>query len=192
MLTVILLGAGGHAAAVVDLLESSGRWRLGGVLEDRDIGSPTFMGIHLLGKFRDAEKLIGPDLNFVISVGQIGKPGLRKELYEFLQMHEALTPTLVSPHAYVSGRSTISKGSTVFPGAVVNANASIGENCIINSMALVEHDSKIGDHTHISTGARINGGVQIGSESFVGSGAIVYQGVNLPAGTVVPAGKIVR
>ena len=188
----VLLGAGSHAVSVVDLLESTGHYDIYGLLENRLAPGDEFLGHRIVGPFDSLSTHLTSGIGALVSVGQIGPPGIRVELYERLVELGATILTPVSPHAYVSPRAVLGAGTAVFHGAVVNANATIGDNCIINSMALVEHDSTIGHHTHIATGARVNGGVSIGDGCFVGSGAVIFQGCTIPNGSIIPAGTIVK
>lgn len=189
---IVLLGAGSHAVSVLDLVESTGQYSLVGLLDDRKHDGERFLDSVCLGPFESLPKWISEDRAFIVAVGQIGNPGIRETLFESLADLGARIPTIVSPHAYVSGRSYLGTGTAVFHGAVVNAGASVGDNCIINSQSLVEHDAKVGSHSHIATGARINGEASIGSRCFVGSGAVIFQGCQIPDDSVVPAGAVVR
>lgn len=189
---IMLLGAGSHAVAVVDLLESTKKYSIRGLLDDRETKGSAFLDYLVLGSFNYAGTWIHSEIQFLVSVGQIGRPGLRERLFRDLISVGAPLATPVSPFAYVSARSSLGMGTAVFHGAVVNAGATVGENCIINSMSLVEHDASVGHHTHIATGARVNGGATIGSRCFVGSGALIFQGCQVPDDSVIPAGAVVK
>jgi sugar O-acyltransferase (sialic acid O-acetyltransferase NeuD family) len=188
----VLLGAGSHAVSVIDLLESAGGYDIQGLLDNRLAAGENFHGYQVVGPFDSLSAHIASDTGVLVSVGQIGSPGIRAELYGRLVESGAKILTPVSPHAYASPRATLGAGTAVFHGAVVNANAIVGDNCIINSMALVEHDATIGHHTHVATGARINGGVSLGDRCFVGSGAIIFQGCRIPSDSIIPGGTIVK
>jgi len=189
---IVLLGAGSHAVSVADLVESTEKYAIIGLLDNRIRRGEVLLGYSYLGPFDNLSRWISRDRCFLVSVGQIGRPGIRVNLFDNLKILGARLSILVSPHAYVSPRSSLDQGTAVFHGAVVNARASIGENCIINSQSLVEHDATVGSHSHIATGARINGGVTVGSRCFVGSGAVIFQGCQIPDDSIVPAGAIVK
>lgn len=189
---LILIGAGGHARACIDVIEQQGRFEIAGLvgtaaeLHTRQLGYEVIATdselAHLATRFRYA----------LVTTGQIGSPELRMRLYdEALRLGFEL-PVIVAPGAHVSPHASIGAGSIVMHGAVVNAAATVGQNCIINTRALVEHDAAVGDHCHISTAAVLNGAVSVGAGSFVGSGCVVKQGVTLGRRCIVGMGLAVR
>lgn len=192
LVKVVLTGAGSHAVSVVDLVESVGSSSIVGVLDDRMPQGKHFLTYACLGDFDSLANWVNRENHFVVSVGQIGGPGIRQSLFENLLRVQAKILTVVSRHAYVSPRSSLGAGTAVFHGVVINAGASVGDNCIINSLSLVEHDATVGSHSHIATGARVNGGATIGSRCFIGSGAVIFQGCQIPDDAVVPAGAVVK
>ena len=188
----ILVGAGAHAVSVIDVLESIGHYDIAGVFENRLLPGVEFCGYPILGSFENLETHAGPGVGALVSVGQIGGPGIRAELFNCLVESGAELLVPISPHAYVSPRASLGIGTAVLHGAVVNANATVGSNCIINSLSLVEHGASIGNHCHIATGAIINGDASVGDRCFVGSGAVIFQGCKIPNDSIVPAGSTVR
>lgn len=172
---ILLVGAGGHARACIDLIEREGRFAIAGLVGCEGEVGKTVLGYPVLGTDVDLPALFGSYHHFLNAVGQIKTPELRMRLFYLLEQNGCDLPVIVSPCAYVSPHATLGAGTIVMPGAVVNAGAVVGRNCIINSQSLVEHDAKIGDHCHIATAAVVNGGVQIGSGTFIGSGSCVRQ-----------------
>ena len=190
--SLILIGAGGHARACIDVIERCGDYRIAGlVAAPGEVGS-VYCGHAVIASDDGLAQLRTlHDLAF-IGVGQIRSPQSRIRLFGRLLELGFQLPTLVAPSAYVSPRATIGPGSIVMHGAIVNAGARIGSNCIINSRALVEHDVCIGDHCHLSTGAILNGEVVLGDGSFVGSASVVKEGISIPAGSLFGMGSVVR
>jgi sugar O-acyltransferase (sialic acid O-acetyltransferase NeuD family) len=189
MKPLLLIGCGGHARSLMDVIETAGEWRIHGL-----VGLPDQVGSEVLGR-----PVIGSDTDLptlrdtcpaaVLAIGQLPNPELRQRLATRLKELGFHFPVLMSPHAVVSPHSRLGAGTVVGHGAIVNAGAIVGAHCILNSRALIDHDVRIGDHCHVSTGALVNGGVEIGNGSFVGSGAMLREGLQLPAGTVISAGK---
>lgn len=185
---ILLLGAGGHARACVDVIEQAGGYRVAGLIGlPEEVGS-TVLGYPVLGSDADLEEVLSRYPYGVVAMGQIKIPAPRIRLFQNLVASQRCPPPIVSPRAYVSRHASIGAGSIVFHGAVVNAGAVIGRNCIVNSLSLVEHDVVVEDHCHVATGARINSGVHIGEGSFVGSGSSVRQGVVIGRNCVIGMG----
>lgn len=189
---VILLGAGGHARACIDVIEKQGQYDIAGLVGLQAEKGNVILGYPVLGDDSDLLALFEKYGAGVVTVGQIKTAEPRKRLFELLEQHGCFLPAIVSPLAHVSRHAEVGAGTVVMHGAIVNAGAAIGRNCIINSMALVEHDARIADHCHISTGARLNSGVGVGEGSFVGSGALVKQGVTIGSNCVIGMGVALR
>lgn len=186
---LLLIGSGGHARALIDIIESASDWRIVGLVgQSTEIGAKVF-GYQVLGCDDNLDDLRDLADGAILALGHLGSATKRQDLAQRLQALNLVTPPIVSAHAIVSPHASLGPGTTVGHGAIVNAGARVGSHCIINSKALIEHDAIIGDHCHISTGALINGGVSIGSASFIGSGSMIREGLVLPSRTVVSAGK---
>lgn len=189
---LLLIGAGGHAKACIDVIEQHGGFDIVGL-----VGKPEELGGQCLshaviGTDADLEALARVHRHALVAVGQITSPTLRVQLYQRAVEAGFELPAIVSPHAYVSPHAMLGAGSLVMHGAVVNAGARVGRNCILNTRALVEHDVQVGDHCHLSTGAIVNGNAMIGDGCFIGSGSVVREGIRVGAGCVVGMGLSVR
>ena len=189
---IILIGAGGHAHACIDVIEQHGQFNIAGL-----VGLPSEMHNLHFGYSVIATDDVLPQLKkeysyAVITLGQILTPDSRIRLYQQALQYGFQLPVIISPTAYVSPHASLGSGTIIMHGAIVNAGATVGENCIINNRSLVEHDAVVENHCHISTGAILNGGVKIGAGSFIGSGSVIKEGVVIGAGSVVGMGLAVR
>ena len=189
MKRLLLIGCGGHARSLIDLVETTHQWQIHGL-----VGLPEQVGSEVLGY-----SVLGTDAQLpalreqcgcaVLAVGQLTNPTPRQRLAALLDQYCFQIPTLISPNAHISRHALIGNGTVVGHGAIVNAGAKVGDHCILNTHAVIEHDAWIGNHCHISTGALINGNVSIGHGSFIGSGAMLREGLEIPSGSVISAGK---
>ena len=186
---LILVGCGGHARSLIDVIETLQEWSIIGLIGQQSEVGRTILGYPCIGTDRDLVELRGHCQSACIGVGQIGRSTFRADLILRLTALEFSFPSLISSYAYVSRHASLGMGVTVGHGAVINAGTTIGNHSIINSSALVEHDAMIGERCHISTGALINGGVKIGDDSFLGSGVMIRDNLELPSHTVISAGK---
>ena len=189
---LILIGAGGHAHACIDVIEQHGQYRIAGL-----VGMPEEMhirhfGYSVIATDNDMPQLVKEYQYAFIALGQIQSPDSRIRLYRQATELGFQLPVIIAPTAYVSRHATVGAGTIVMHGAIVNVGASVGINCIINTCSLLEHDSTVADHCHISTGAIVNGDASIGAGSFVGSGSVIKEGVTLGKGCVVGMGLSVR
>jgi len=183
---IILIGAGGHAHACIDVIEQCKKYSIAGLIVKKKLTSNVF-GYTVLGTDKKLKKISKKIKHALISLGQIKSSKIRINLYKKVTEAGFELPIITSPHAYVSPRAKIGKGTIIMHGAVVNANAIIGKNCIINTHCIIEHDVIVEDHCHVSTGAILNGKVSLGIGSFVGSGSVVKEGVKIGNNCVIGA-----
>jgi sugar O-acyltransferase (sialic acid O-acetyltransferase NeuD family) len=188
-LSLLLVGAGGHARACVDVIEADGRFRVGGLLGLPDQVGALILGYPVLGTDEDLPRLAPLHSHALVAVGQITTPDTRIRLFRRLRELGYQLPCIVSPRAHVSRHAAIAAGTIVMHGAIVNAGAIIGENCILNSQSLIEHDTTVGNHCHIATAAAVNSGVRVADGSFVGSNACIRQGIRIGERCVIGMGQ---
>jgi sugar O-acyltransferase (sialic acid O-acetyltransferase NeuD family) len=187
--SILLIGAGGHARACIDVIEHEGRFAIAGLLGMPDEVGRHVLGYRVLGTDDDLEATAHGIGAALVAVGQIQSPEPRMALFARLQATGCELATVISPRAHVSRHAVIGVGTIVMHGAIVNASATVGRNCILNSQSLVEHDATVGDHCHIATGAMLNSGVSVGPASFIGSGTSVRQSVSIGANCVIGMGQ---
>jgi sugar O-acyltransferase (sialic acid O-acetyltransferase NeuD family) len=189
---LILIGAGGHAHACIDVIEQDGQYQIVGLVGMSDVMHSRHFGYSVIATDDDLPQLAKDYQYALITVGQIQTSHHRIRLYQQVTELGLQLPVIIAPSAHVSRYATIGLGTIVMHGAIVNAGATVGKNCIINTRALLEHDSTVEDHCHISTGVILNGDVHIGAGSFVGSGSIIKEGITLGKRSVVGMGLAVR
>ena len=188
----VVLGGGGHAQVVIDCLLSSEDATPVAVL-DPHCSAADVLGVPVEGGDEQLSELVASGVDgFVVGVGHVGDPGLRRRLFELGRAHGLFPVTLIHPSASVSPFAVLDDGAQVMAGAVVHPGAVIGENALINTRAVVEHDCEVGDHAHVASGAVLAGNVRVGEGGLVGAGATVIQGVRIGEGAVVGAGAVVR
>ena len=189
---IILIGAGGHARACIDVIELAGQYKIAGLVEKDESNSERNLGYPIVGTDEDLSNLRKKYQYALITVGQIKSAKTRVQLFNLVKNLEYKLPLIVSPRSHVSRRSKIGDGTIIMHDVIVNINSKIGKNCIINNRSLIEHDAIIGNHCHIATGAIINGEVSVGDKTFIGSGAITKQRISINNNCIIGAGVILK
>ena len=191
-LEIILIGAGGHARACIDVIEAQGQYQIAGLIGVVQELNTQQLGYTVIATDDDLPTLINQYQYALVCIGQIKTADIRRASYRHLVELGFKLPSIISPRAYVSPHAVIGAGTIVMHGAVVNAGASVGENCIVNSNSLIEHDAVIMNHCHIATGAIVNGHAEVASGSLVGSGSVVKQSIKLGKNCIIGMGLAVR
>jgi UDP-perosamine 4-acetyltransferase len=190
---VLLLGAGGHAKVLVELLGLLGGYEIDGLLDPREeLWGAEVAGIRVLG----GDELIAARRQAGVSAGIVALGGVRdnaprRRLFALLAEQGLAAASAVHPAAIVSPSATLGAGPSVMALAVVGAGARLGDNVLVNTAAIIEHDCTIGSHAHVASGACLAGGVTVGEGAHVGLGARVNEGVTVGAGAVVGSGAVV-
>ena len=191
---IIIIGAGGHAEACIDLVEKNNTYKVKFV-----VGTIKEKNKIILGKYKviftdkDLKDLSRKFKYALIGVGQIKSSALRIKIFNNLKNKGFNIPKIISPHAVISKYSEIGEGTVIMHGSIIGPNVKIGKNCIINSKSLIEHGTSIGNNTHVATSVTINSGVKIGSNCFVGSNSSIRQLINIKSGSFVKmCSKITR
>lgn len=127
---IVILGAGGHAGVIADLIEAAtGRNRPGGGISFLDDSTPSgtmVYGYPVEGKIADCMKYPA-GTEFIIGIGD---NRLRSEIAARYDLNYI---TLIHPGAVIGGNVRLGKGTVVMAGAVVGCGTHIGGHCIINT-----------------------------------------------------------
>lgn len=185
---VIIVGAGGHAKVIVDILQKNGEYEVAGFIDRA--GAKGFWGIPVVG----TDETIGQvcrEMAIKYAFVALGSGRLREKVSKNALNEGLQLINVVSGDAIVSDRVRWGKGVAVMPGAVINADVEIGDGCIINTNASVDHDGKIGDYTHIAPGSAVSGYVTIGRQCLLGTGCRVIDRITIGDDTVVGSGAAV-
>ena len=178
---VIIIGAGGHARVVSEIVELAGD-RVLGFIDDR--APELFPGMNMLGTTAE----IGAFSEIASFVIAIGDNYMRRKIdgLHKLRWYSAIHPTVV-----ISKSAEIGEGTVIMANAVINSSAKIGRHCIINTASVVEHDCVLGNCVHIAPKAALGGAVKVGDCTQVGLGANLINNVSICGGCVIGAGAAV-
>ncbi len=182
-MTRLLVGAGGHAKQLAEMLEEAGQ-PIDAYLDPRP--QDWLAGKHLAE--RSQADALKPG-KLVLGHGGVKPGALQKRLGIFRSFLEKgwEAPPLVHKTATIAASAVLGKGVVILAGATVQPCAVIGDGVIINTGAIVEHDSQIGEGTHIAPGAIVLGGCSVGKNCMIGAGSVILQGVAVPDGILVKA-----
>ena len=190
-LPVIILGAGGHAKVLIDILLAVSAVITGVVDPDSTLVGTTVLGVPVLGGENVVSEFLPSEIQLVNALGSVGLPAKRQQLFERFKSLNYNFATIIHPSAVVARDVIFGEGAQVMAGAVIQPGCRIGINCIINTRASVDHECSIGDHTHVAPGVTLSGGVNVDVCSHIGIGATVIQGINIGRGCFVAAGAVV-
>ena len=185
----LLVGAGGHAKVVIEILQGAHPdLYLEGLLA-ADATPRTVHGLAVLGDDSLAAALQrqGVEAAFIA----IGSNAVRHALFARFRALGFDMISAISPAATLSPSASVGEGVAVMAGAVVNAATRIGDGAIINTSAIVDHDCMLAAACHVAPGSALAGGVHVGARSLIGVGACVLPGIRIGDDVTVGAGACV-
>jgi UDP-perosamine 4-acetyltransferase len=190
MSQVIIVGAGGHARVLIDVLASQGITPLG-LLDPGITPNTSVAGIPVLGDDSWLDKHRTDNHRVVVGIGSTGSVAARLNIFESLQAKGVDVVGAIHSSAIIGSLCSIDDTAQILPRCVINNSATLGANVVLYSGVIVEHDCVINDHAYLSPGVTVCGGAQIGARSFLGASATVLPGVRIGSNVVVGAGAVV-
>ena len=130
---ILLVGGGGHCKAVIDVIESTRKYKIIGIIDTIENVGKTVLDYPIIGSDEDLEKMRSFSLNAHVTVGSRGNSLLRKKIFKSLRKYGYKLPNIVSSHACVSKYVQMGIGNIIMHGSIINANVTIGDNNIFNS-----------------------------------------------------------
>lgn len=190
---LVIVGAGGHAKVLADLIKAEGRFRLYGAVDAKPAGPAARLSrLTIIGDDAMLPRLKKQGVRHAtVGIGANPRTAPRAANRRALTLLGFELPALVHPRAIVSPGAILSPGVQVMAGAIINPGARIGAGCVINTGAIIEHDCEIGPDAFVAPGAVIGGEAMIGDSSFIGLGARINPGIVIGPRAVVGSGAVV-
>ena len=189
---ILIIGAGGHAAVIVDAALSAGHTIIGCTDRDPDLHGTKVLGVPVIGDDDAATEKYGPnDVLLVTGIGSVGNTADRRAAFEHLKAKGYRFAVVRHPNSVIARDVELDEGTVVMAGAVIQPRCRIGANVIINTGAQVDHDGRIGAHCHIAPGAVLSGEVTVGDASHIGTGTVILQGTTVGTDCIVGAGAVI-
>ena len=187
MTDVVIVGAGGHAKVVSDVLKLDPEANLLGFLDDRaELHGQKVLGLTVLEGL--ATWLSRSDTDDCAVVVAIGDNRTRENVAGEIRKAGRRFYTAVHPSAQIGSGVEIGEGCVLMANTAVNAETVIGQHVIINTNASVDHNGVVEDYAHISPGASLAGTVTVGKGAHVGTGASAVPGVVIGEWATLGAG----
>ena len=179
MKKISLYGAGGHAYAAIELINSLGAYTPNFVFDDQPKKDKI---LEVAVKKYDAKDSAE---SLCISIGD------NKNRKKIALQYNVDYPSFIHESVVIYPSVTYGKGTLVLPNAVLDAKVSIGDFCIINNNATVSHNVVMEDFVHIAIQAAIAGGVEIGEGTLIGAGSVILPEIKIGKWATIGAGAII-
>jgi sugar O-acyltransferase (sialic acid O-acetyltransferase NeuD family) len=174
---VAVIGAGGHAKAVISTLRVNGH-SIGAIFDDDvSLWKTKILDVPVRGSIATAVR------EFEVGIVAIGDNATRRKIARSLNLHWL---TLTHPAAWVAPEARIGAGTVVFAGAVVQPGSVLGRHVIVNTSASIDHDCIVRDFVHLAPGVHLAGQVHVSEAPW---GRIYHTGLYELNGRFVYTGR---
>jgi sugar O-acyltransferase (sialic acid O-acetyltransferase NeuD family) len=191
MENLIIIGAGGFALEVIDLIESINTdketYKIIGLLDDQK-NDFILKKYNVIGKVSDYKKF--SQHSFVIA---IANPKTRESIFSELNLNDIRTPNLIHPKTEMSKYTTLQNDSAIIVNysTQISAGVKIEKAVIIDSKSYIGHETILKSFVTIYPGVNISGKNIINEKSEIGLGTNIIQGLSIGLNSFIGAGSTV-
>lgn len=191
---LVLLGGGGTAADVVDIVADIGRtgerFCCEAILDDDEAKWNTLIqGVPVAGAIKMARDM--REVFFVNTLGSPRHPDARRTIDHMLDLDPARFATIIHPSACIAPSAQIQPGTIVYPGVMIMARARLGRMAMVLAGSVVNHDVVVGDYATVASNVSLSGGARVGECAYVGAASCIRGDVSIAAGGLVGMGSVV-
>ena len=193
MKKVIIIGAGGHAAELIDYIEyinNSSKeleFKVLGLLDDNKTNYEHYEYSHkYLGTIK--EHIVEENVVYLMA---IANSSIRKSIIEIFKLKGANFIGLIHPTALVSNSARIGEGVVISHNVSIGPKVVLGDFNVLNSRCTIGHDSIIGHYNFISPQVAIGGNTKIGDENLLGTNSCTIPSTQIGNNNKITAGMVV-
>jgi sugar O-acyltransferase (sialic acid O-acetyltransferase NeuD family) len=188
----IIIGAGGHAAELMDYIqavntEGNGSVNVMGLLDDNPANYAHYeFYAPYLGSIK--EHVIDQSVTYLIGIANIQ---YRKTIVQDFLDKGARFISIIHPRAFISKTARVGEGTVIAPYVNVGPKAVIGAFNLLNSRSSIAHDSVLGAFNFISPNVAISGFTNIGKNNLFGVNSATIPGIKIGDNNKISAGMVV-
>ncbi|WP_259549300.1 acetyltransferase [Heyndrickxia sp. FSL K6-6286] len=185
---VIIIGNGGHAKVITDILLFQNRDIIGFTAPQKESNA---YQIAYLGKDEAILQFKPDEIELINGIGSVKDTENRKNIYLYFKSCNYIFSSVVHPSALIANSVELGEGVQIMAGSVIQPFAKIADNTIVNTSVSIDHDCHIGKHCHIAPGCTFSGMVSIGDCSHIGTGTTIIQNIKIGSHVLIGAGSLV-
>ena len=173
---LIILGNGGHASVLTEILLAQGENIIGFTAPTAEENN---FGLSYLGPDEMIYNYDKSEVELVLGLGMMGPTSIREKIFNHFKNKSYTFKSVIHTSTIISPSVQLGEGVQVMAGSVIQTGTKIADNTIVNTGVLIDHDCQIGAHVHIAPGAKISGAVHIQNSTHIGTGTTIIQELKL-------------
>jgi UDP-perosamine 4-acetyltransferase len=189
-LPVIVVGAGGHARVLIEMLGRSGIEILG-LVDPAHRSGDRINGIPIIGDDSVIDNYSNGEIRLVNGVGALPGQSRRVSIAEKFRAKGYQFRIVIDPNTCIASDVEVSEGVQIMPGVIIQPGTKIGQDTILNTGVNVDHDCKIGANVHIAPGSTLSGNVTVFDGVHIGTGTTIIQSVEIGGESIIGAGCVI-
>ena len=184
----IIIGAGGHASVIIDLLNILD-YHIHGIIDsDVKLLGQTRHGISVLG---NDDILDGLSPNEYVLAWGLAIPSVKEKLLKSYQEKGYEFLTLIHPHSYIAPSAQVDSGSQIMARSHIGPYSHVHSHSLINTMASIDHDCEIASFCHVAPGATLCGSIKMEEKSFIGANSVINPCLHIGKNSTIGSGSVV-
>ncbi len=190
---IVIIGAGGFATEVVDVIEScneeSNSYNLLGFIVDQQYGTPgTYIcDFPILGDLSWLENRARK----VSAFCAIGSSHLRFQIIQRAAKIGCDFSNLIHPAAVVTKKIDFGTGIIICAGCILTNQIIIGDHVHINLSCTIGHAAVIHQFVTLAPGVHISGNVNIDDGTYIGTGVNIIENKKIGHWAIIGAGATI-
>ena len=185
---LIILGNGGHASVLTEILLAQGQEVIGFTTPTIDQNN---FGLSYLGPDEVIYNYDFTKVELVLGLGMLKPSSNREKIFIHFKEKGYTFKSVIHSSAIIAPSVKLAEGVQIMAGTIIQTHTTIADNTIVNTGAIIDHDCQIGPHIHIAPGTKISGAVKVGNSTHIGTGTTIIQGVQIGENCLIGAGSVV-
>lgn len=153
--SLLILGAGGLALEIYEIVQQSGKWQAVAFLDD---GANNLHNLNVTGTISSLKQWRG---QFSHAIAAVGNCVVRMEWLNNASEAGFEIPSIFHPSAVISPSAKIGAGCIIMSNTSIGAKAQLGNGILVNHGAHVDHECVIENGALLGLGCVIRNGVRI-------------------------------
>jgi sugar O-acyltransferase (sialic acid O-acetyltransferase NeuD family) len=197
MTKIVILGAGGLAREVLDIVDkitlhqpsTPDRMEVLGFIDENPVThGKTLNGRPVLGDFSWFSKV---DVSNIKAVCGIGNNEARRKVTKKAEKRGIEFVNVIHPNVQIGYDVELGKGVVICAGVILTCNIRIGNHVYINLDCTIGHDSILEDYVNLAPSVNVSGNCKLLEGVHVFTNAVVIPPVTVGKWSTIGAGAIV-
>jgi sugar O-acyltransferase (sialic acid O-acetyltransferase NeuD family) len=183
---MIIIGAGGHAIEVLDIIKIKKNIVF---FDSVSTDKKKLFSYPIIHSKKEAVAYLAKDKRFILGLGN----GLaRYKMTDYFKEIGGVLTSIISNKSFIgSQKVSLGRGVNVMHHVFISSDVRIGEGVLVNASSNIHHGVVVEDFVEIAPQAVLLGSCSVGKFSMIGAGVVILPNVHVGENVLVGAGSVV-